>query len=186
MYVLFLTKHATMAAPMKTCGFCKKNIRDKSYRSLASNISQDHYGNIFKILGIAMTGVLCNQCVNKLNRIRKLNGDIETKVVSLTEERDKLLATLKAMQGIVQQCVSTHRRGEKRPLVKQTPTPRSRLKKSLFCTPTRKCSPAPKVTPEKRIVTQVTRSTQTKQPREDFDVKVNIAHLVYILHIYIL
>lgn len=60
-----------------------------------------------------MTGVLCNQCVNKLNRIRKLNGDIETKVVSLTEERDKLLATLKTMPGIVQQCVSTPRRGEK-------------------------------------------------------------------------
>nr|XP_034321927.1 uncharacterized protein LOC117688213 [Crassostrea gigas]XP_034321928.1 uncharacterized protein LOC117688213 [Crassostrea gigas] len=165
-----------MAAPMKTCGFCKKNIRDKSYRSLASNISQDHYGNIFKILGIAMTGVLCNQCVNKLNRIRKLNGDIETKVVSLTEERDKLLATLKAMPGIIQQCVSTPRRGEKRPLVKQTPTPRSRLKKSLFCTPTRKCSPAPKVTPEKRVVTQVTRSTQTKQPREDFDVKITVKY----------
>lgn len=150
-----------MTAPMKTCGFCMKNIRDKSNRSLASNTRQDHYGNIFKILGISMTGVVCNQCVNKLNRIRKLNGDIETKVVSLTEERDKLLATLKAMPGIVKQSVSTPRRGEKRPLIKQTPTPRSRLKKSLFCTPTRKCSPVPKDTPEKRVVTQVTRSTQT-------------------------
>lgn len=91
--------------------------------------------------------------------------------MTLTEERDKLLATLKAMPGIVKQSIRTPRRGEKRPLVKQTPTLRSRLKKSLFCIPTRKCSPVPKDTPEKKVVTQVTSSTQTKQPREDFNVR---------------
>lgn len=65
--------------------------------------------------------------------------------------------------------------------MKQTSTPRSRLKKNLFNT-SRKCSPVPKDTTEKKVVTQVTSSTQTNHPR-DFDVKVNIAHMVYILHI---
>lgn len=90
-----------------------KNIRDKSYRSLESRTSQDHYGNIFQILGIPMTDLVCNQCVNKLNIIRKLNGDIQTKVVALTEERDKLLSTLKSMPSILKHNISTPKRGGK-------------------------------------------------------------------------
>ena len=168
-----------MAAPIKTCEFCFKTIKDKSYRSLTSNTSQEQYGNIFNKLGIAsVNGFVCNQCVNKLNRVNKLNGDIRTKVLMLTQERDKVLDTLKQMPGIVKQHqdMSTPKRGEKRHLVKQTPTPKSRLKKSLFQTPTRRtststCIPA-QDSPAKTCTSKMDRSTQTKQTREDFDVKV--------------
>lgn len=60
-----------------------------------------------------MTVLVCNHCVNKRNRIRKLDVGIQTKVITLTEERDKLLATLKAMPGIVKQSKRTPRRGGK-------------------------------------------------------------------------
>ena len=76
-------------------------------------------------LGIAsMNGFVCNQSVIKLNCVNKLNVDIKTKVLMLTQERDKVLDTLKQMPGIVKQHqdMSTPKRGEKRPLVKQTPT----------------------------------------------------------------
>ena len=96
----------------------------------------------------------------------------------LTQERDKVLDTLKQMPGIVKQHqdMSTPKRGEKRHLVKQTPTPKSRLKKSLFQTPTRRtststCIPA-QDSPAKTCTSKMDRSTQTKQTREDFDVKV--------------
>ena len=72
-----------MAAPIKTCEFCFKTIKDKSYnRSLTSNTSQEQYGNIFNKLGIAsVNGSVCNQCVNNLNRVNKLNGDYRKFVV---------------------------------------------------------------------------------------------------------
>ena len=92
---------------------------------MTSNTNQEQYGNIFNKLGIAsVNGFVCNQCVNKLNRVNKLNGYIRTKVLMLTQERDKVLDTLKQMPGIVKQHqdMSTPKRGEKRHLVKQTPT----------------------------------------------------------------
>ena len=88
-----------MAAPIKTCEFCFKTIKDRSCRSLISNTSQEQYGNIFNKLGIAsVNGFVFNQCVNKL------------------QIRDKVLDTLKQMPGIVKQHqdMSTPKRGEKR------------------------------------------------------------------------
>ena len=79
-YINMIAK--VMAAPIKTCEFCFKTIKDKSYRSLTSNTSQEQYGNIFNKLGIAsLNGFVCNQCVNKLNRVDKLNGDYRKFVV---------------------------------------------------------------------------------------------------------
>jgi hypothetical protein len=174
-------------------------IKDKSYRSLASKESKEQYSGIFVKLCIEPVGLLCNHCVNKLNRIRKLNGDIQTKVALLTQERDNLLDVLKQMPGVVKmyQRTSTPKRGEKRPLTKQTPTPRSRTKRGLFQTPNRP-SPtkslglahtSPKAckvfvgrTPSKIFTTssKVDKSTQTKQKQDDFDVKVNIFNTILI------
>ena len=133
-----------MAAPIKSCEFCFKTIKKQINRSLTSNNSQEQYGiNIFNKLRIApVNSFVCNQSVNKLNRVNKLNGDIKTIVLMLTQERDKVLDTLKQMPGIVKQHqdISTPKKGKKNSLVKQTPTPKSRLKKSLFRTPTRRTS----------------------------------------------
>ena len=52
----------------------------------------------------------------------------------LTQERDKVLDTLKQMPGIVKQHqeISTPKKDKKNSLVKQTPTPKSRLKKKFI------------------------------------------------------
>ena len=80
---------------------CFKIISDRSYRSLSSDNSQEQYRDLFKLIGIPdLKGFVCNVCRDKLNRIQKLTIDLKTKVMSIKEEREKLISTVKCVVGI--------------------------------------------------------------------------------------
>lgn len=85
-------------------------------------------------------GFACNLCANKLNRVRELTEDLKTKVNIIKAERQKIVHALKSMPGLVVQTTfiaKTPPRNwdkSKRPysVVKQTPTPKSKIKKACF------------------------------------------------------
>jgi len=106
---VLLQQTLTMAAPMKVCRFCCNYISDnKSYRSLASETCKNQYDTVYQMLTIQPEGVVCNLCMNKLNRVSKLNHDIETKVFALQAERDKIISQIKDMQGFKGQSTTIH------------------------------------------------------------------------------
>ena len=180
---------------MKSCVLCQKIINDRSYRSLSSTTSQEQYKEVFKMMCVrTLNGLACNICASKLNRVLKLNSDMETKVVSIQRERDTLLSSLKMMAGVRsvndQRAVSTPKgtklagstpkgtnlagstpKGTKRVLseVKFTPTPKSKVKKGLFVSPS---SSGKKHVVKRLNVSRIDSSTQTKEQTEEFEVKV--------------
>lgn len=169
----------------KNCLFCKKLITDKSYRSMSSTTSKEHYKEVYTQLGVpAVDGFACNICVNKLNKVVKLNNDMRTKYFVIKDERDKLLSLLKAMPGLkhVTQIASFKTpspRGFKRSLVKNTPTPTS--KKSLFSSPKLDRIRSPIKFSAEKTQKKVDMSTQTKTTTEEFDVKVcKIKHVRFL------
>lgn len=86
---------------MKFCVLCQKTISDRSYRSLSSNTSQEQYKDVFKLMRIpGISGFACNICINKFNRVLKLNKDLETRIIKIRNERDKLISTLLDMPGV--------------------------------------------------------------------------------------
>lgn len=86
---------------MKFCVLCQNTISDRSYRSLSSNTSQEQYKAVFKLMRIpGISGFACNICINKFNRVLKLNKDLETKIIKIRNERDKLISTLIEMPGV--------------------------------------------------------------------------------------
>jgi hypothetical protein len=149
---------------------------------LSSTTSQEQYKEVFKMMCIpALKGLACNICASKLNRVLKLNSDMETKLVSIQLERDTLLSSLKNMAGVRsdQRSVSTPKgklagstpKGTKRVLseVKFTPTPKSKVKKGLFVSPR---SSGKKQVVKRLNVSRIDSSTQTKEQTEEFEVKV--------------
>ena len=114
---------------MKRCSLCTNQVKDRSYRSLTSETSQEQYKYIFEMLPGIMRGVSCNVCANKLNRICKINNDIKTKVEVLRDEREKLIQQVRELPGLTPKRGTP--RGMKRPLIK-TPTPKGKCKKVLF------------------------------------------------------
>ena len=131
-----------MSQLVKTCLFCLKHITDRSYRSLSSSTSREQYKEVYKLLSLSeVNGFVCNLCVNKLNRISKLNEDLKTKYQIIKQERDKLFFVVKDLPGIkcsTATVTTPSPRGFKRPYgtIKQTPTPKSmKSKKCLFVSP---------------------------------------------------
>ncbi|XP_078311822.1 uncharacterized protein LOC111117593 [Crassostrea virginica] len=175
-----------MAAPIKKCVVCFKIISDRSYRSLSSDTSKEQYRDVFKLLGIPdLNGFACNVCCNKLNRIQKLTIDLKTKVISIKEEREKLISTVRGMIGIQtlekeNNPVSTPK-GTKRPfnVIKLTPTPKSKVKKGLFASPSAEKVVKPlncHAVLKSKTVQSDDKSTQTKDRSEEFDVKVVVKY----------
>ena len=174
-----------MDAPRKECAFCTKMINDKGYRSLSSKTSRERYEYIMQQLPKGFNSreniIICNLCVNKLNRICKLNDDLNSKLTSIREERDKILSLVMDMPGI-KGLTTTTPRAAKRPLIK-TPTPKGKHKRCLFVTPQKQPNARTRSTPvSKQMHTCTTRpvlkcdaTTQTvPMDTEDFDVKVRI------------
>jgi len=90
-----------MNAPVKTCLFCLKSITDRSYRSLSSTTSKEHYKDVYNLISISETnGFACSLCMTKLNRIAKLNDDMRTKYFVIKQERDKLVSIMKDTPGM--------------------------------------------------------------------------------------
>lgn len=129
----------------KFCYFCTSKIGIKGYRSLFSTHSKDFYSDVYELLALPhdIKGFACNLCANKLNRVRKLTDDLKTKVDSIKAERQKIVEALKSMPGLAVQptfIAKTPPRNwdkSRRPynVVKQTPTPKSKIKKGLFLSP---------------------------------------------------
>ncbi|XP_048763890.2 uncharacterized protein LOC125671936 isoform X1 [Ostrea edulis] len=168
-----------MAAPVKYCVLCQKTITDRSYRSLSSATSQEQYKDVYKLMCVpSIKGFACNSCANKLNRVQKLNNDLKTKLISIKDERDKLLSTLKDMTGVrsLKDKLSTPK-GTKRVLssLKLTPTPKSKVKKGLFLSPS--SSSKRRVEPVKcHDDKKIDECTQTKDQSEEFDVKIVVKY----------
>lgn len=56
---------------------------------------------MFKLMRIPdISGFACNICINKFNRVLKLNKDLETRIIKIKNERDKLISTLLDMPGV--------------------------------------------------------------------------------------
>ena len=183
-----------MAAPIKKCVVCFKIISDRSYRSLSSDTSKEQYRDVFKLLGLPdLNGFACNVCCNKLNRIQKLTIDLKTKVISIKEEREKLISTVRGMIGIQtlekeNNPVSTPK-GTKRPfnVIKLTPTPKSKVKKGLFASPSAEKVVNPlncHAVLKSKTVQSDDKSTQTKDRSEEFDVKVNNLYIFNVINLY--
>lgn len=86
---------------MKFCVLCQNTISARSYRCLSSNTSQEQYRDVFKLMRIPdISGFACNICINKFNRVLKLNKDLETRIIKIKNERDKLISTLLDMPGV--------------------------------------------------------------------------------------
>lgn len=91
-----------MAAPIdvKICAICFGSIRGRSYRNLSSKTSLNQWGHIFSQLNVNLTGVMCNHCVNKCNRICQLTDESKTKVQKMLKEKNNIIDILKQMPGV--------------------------------------------------------------------------------------
>ena len=164
----------------KKCAICDSIITDfRSYRSLGTEASRI-YSSTLKELGLDSCGYACKFCVNKLNRITRLDEEIRTKVNKLKETRvdiiKQLSSTLKQDNVHVQKGT---------PVKTPVKTDKKRDRKTVFLSPTPRKFKARRILPysspaakkkldnfEQKIY--VDNFTQTKRKDEkDFDVKVN-------------
>lgn len=112
----------------KFCYFCTCKIGIKGYRSLSSSHSKDFYSDVYELLALPLDikGFACNLCANKLNRVRKLTDDLKTKIDGMAVQPTFIAKTSPRNWD-----------KSKRPysVVKQTPTPKSKIKKGMFLSP---------------------------------------------------
>ena len=164
-----------MAAPM-SCALCRTGIKDKkSYRRVESLVSlkiQLQYLNL-----ISPTSILCCFCFNKINRLHKIDGDLKTKVSKLREEKSVLIGELKALPGFSEsENVTTTPKSKPQKRGINTPTPRScrQVKRQMTKTPLK----SRKVLDYENSVPNSChhKSTQTKIPDNDFEVKVQLLY----------
>ena len=157
----------------KNCAICESIIDDfRSYRSLGTESSRI-YSSILKELGLDSNGYACKFCVNKLNRIIRLDEDIRTKVKKLKEKRadiiKELSSTLKKNNLHVQKGT---------PVKTPVKTDKKRDNKTVFSTPTPRIFKARQILPKKldnfeqKISVDNFNHTKCKDGK-DFDVKVN-------------
>jgi hypothetical protein len=189
-----------MAAPSdKTCSICLQIITDKkAYRSLSTEASKV-YKNILNEIRINNSGYACKFCVNKLNRVLRLDEEIQGKVEVLKCKRLGLIEQLSKGSGVV---TPLHGKfitpvkstiTKKRPLV-STPTPKkTKCRKILpfpspsgrLKSPIKSCGPVSENTSKNSSLpiakkSSKDESTQTHQAEEkEFDVKVRKT-LIYI------
>ncbi|XP_056016938.1 uncharacterized protein LOC125674871 [Ostrea edulis] len=113
----------------KSCEICSEIIKDKkSYRQVKSNVD---FCQLFLELNLEEDGYVCKFCVNKLNRLVRIDDDIKTKVAKLTEKRNELLAELKNAVGSKVLTPVIKKRGRQ----KNTPTPRKLKVRRLLSFP---------------------------------------------------
>ncbi|KAL4217544.1 hypothetical protein ACF0H5_022284 [Mactra antiquata] len=79
---------------------CFGPVKGRTYRSVSSDISIQQWGPIFTQLGAKLNGYLCNFCINKLNRVCRLEEDSKTKVQQILLEKEKLMGILSEMSGV--------------------------------------------------------------------------------------
>lgn len=86
----------------KTCKLCLKPITDlKYYRSLATETSK-LYSALLTELSVARKGYACKFCVNKLNRLVRLDEEIRTKIDVLKQKRCEIFEDLKRETSVRQ------------------------------------------------------------------------------------
>ncbi len=104
----------------KECTICQVVLGNK-YRSLKTESSQV-YVKYLKELEIKPEGYLCFSCINKINRLTKVDEDIINQVEKLKSERAELLRTLRLIGK--KATFVTPKKGPKRCLSSLTPSPR--------------------------------------------------------------
>ena len=84
-----------MSEKVKCCTACFSEIHDKkSYRCLYPN-ARDRFTYILEELHIPRTGHLCKFCINKLNKVHRLDEEIRTKLPSLKRDRLEIVTDLR-------------------------------------------------------------------------------------------
>lgn len=117
----------------KTCKLCLKPITDlKYYRSLDTEASKLDSALLTE-LSVARKGNACKFCVNKLNRLVRLDEEIQTKIDVLKQKRCEIFEDLKR-ETSVRQKFSSAKSSLRTPVkkiskreyraVSKTPTPR--------------------------------------------------------------
>lgn len=85
-----------MAAPIvKTCSLCSSQIIDKRYYISLATEASNTYSEILIELNVKKQGFACKFCVNKLNRLIRLDEDIRTKVDVLNLKHSEVVTELK-------------------------------------------------------------------------------------------
>ncbi len=69
---------------------------------LTSSTSLYQYRDILSRLEISLSGVCCNFCVNKLNRLKKYDEDETSYLQKIHLEKEKLLDAFKELPGVSQ------------------------------------------------------------------------------------
>lgn len=169
---------------LKNCGLCGEIITDKkSYRQVKSS---ENFCKIFSELNLKEDGYVCKFCVNKINRIVRLDDDIKTKVSKLSEKRNEIFADLqKTVSTCKKSCTPVNKKRERQ---KNTPTPRKPKVRRLLpfhnspravrdCVPIKPFESAADSQDESASFANLldgdsVRDLHTKIPEKDFDVKV--------------
>lgn len=170
----------------KICGLCRNTIKDKkSYRLVSTH---EDFSRIFKELSLNVKNYVCKFCVNKLNRLARIDDDIKTRLTKLYEKRNELFSEIK--ETVISKAHLRTPVSNKRERQKNTPTPRKpKIRRLLpFNSPEVRTALIDKPLAERSILPQEKEpwikrldqsstndaSTQTKTYHEkDFDVKVS-------------
>lgn len=140
----------------KICFFCDKLLPKKRYRNLFAAQRLSFKKQIETITGFSTdctewsrrgwSKLCCDACFAKLNRLEKIDYELETRVQKLKGEREELIADLKSVvrKEFVRPVSSsaspemssmiTPQKGPKRGLLR-TPTPKKVKRPALFLTP---------------------------------------------------
>ncbi|XP_062597660.1 uncharacterized protein LOC134259070 [Saccostrea cucullata] len=182
----------------KPCEICLKPITDiKYYRSLGTEASKV-YSALLDELNIDRKGYACKFCVNKLNRLIRLDEEIRTKLDVLKQKRGEIFDDLKKVtcnrpsssvassssarpNSSLQTPVKKNSKREYK-IISKTPTPR-KFKARRILPLASPCSKEVKerdtyhAEPTARKSTTVDSSTQTKTTEEkDFAVKIIVKY----------
>ena len=155
---------------------CNATIQGKHYRALATKANDEKYGALLQTMGMCSQGKACYICVNKLNKIVNLKGDILAKQQKCQSDVDAIFSKLQKLPGVVNSVAPVTpiniQKGIKRQRTPQTPKLTPKTKRPLFTTP-------PKLEiyskREARVPTTIpttSQGTQTTSCAEEFDVKV--------------
>ena len=176
------------------CKICYSVIQGKHYRTLSTKANIEKYSVVLGSLGVECQGKLCNICVNKLNKIVNLKGDIIEKQKKCERDVQVIFGELQRMPGasipLIPSSVTcntpknTPKHGMKRQRTPQTPSMTPRSKKSLFVTPPKLSIHRDSTSATQysvKTVPRVSVGTQTKACSQEFDVKVRHQSCVFIL-----
>ena len=84
----------------EACVLCKTTVQDKPYRALATKANVEKYGVLLQSVGMGSQGKACYICINKLNKIVNIKGDVLAKQ-KCESDVDAIYSQLQQLPGLV-------------------------------------------------------------------------------------